>query len=294
MLHRSMRSGRSLAALAILAPIGCAPSPAEAPAERPTEKRSRVETISPSWGRDFTRVKFIGPGAPTSGRIATTERLLAFVFETASLPPRPTVDELTNEAGHPYSAEDDLLLVRCRPQQGEPLEPRRATWPAIFEAMATEARRRHLDCHGESLSSLDDDDRFFCRGLAASEETTEGARDAPATTQLAAVTAAGAALLRTDADRLQKLYGIDRELFTGLGYSVSLPDAPGRTPLRLLASLRTPELVVWNVPLAEGQCRCVRVRPYAERRVEHVNLDEVWRAGTPECARLDRLPAQRD
>ena len=69
------------------------------------------------------------------------------------------------------------------------------------------------------------------------------------------------------------------------GQSVALSAAPA------LEQSVVPEYLLDNVTLAEGSCRCIRVKPYTDRDQSPLNWDAVTTVGNQSlCTALTKLP----
>ena len=98
----------------------------------------------------------------------------------------------------------------------------------------------------------------------------------------------------TGADVLFDLYGIGFG-FSGLGFSVKDSFLAGQsvalTAGQALEQSVVPEYLLDNVTLAEGNCRCIRVKPYANRDQSALNWDAVTAVGNQSlCTMLTKLP----
>jgi hypothetical protein len=96
------------------------------------------------------------------------------------------------------------------------------------------------------------------------------------------------------ANVLYDLYGIGYG-FSGLGFSVKGSYLSGSnvalTSGEALAQSVVPEYLVKNVTLAEGGCRCIRVKPYPGRDEEFMNWNLVfWMGSEDSCTVLNRVP----
>jgi hypothetical protein len=96
------------------------------------------------------------------------------------------------------------------------------------------------------------------------------------------------------ADVLYDLYGIGYG-FSGLGFAVKNSFLAGQsvalTAGQALEQSVVPEYLLNNVTLSEGNCRCIRVKPYAGRDQGLLNWGAVTAAGNQNlCTPLTSLP----
>lgn len=98
----------------------------------------------------------------------------------------------------------------------------------------------------------------------------------------------------TGADVLYDLYGVGYG-FSGLGFAVKDSFLAGHsvalTGGEALEYSVVPEYLLRNVTLADGNCRCIRVKPYANRDQSPLDWDAVTAVGNQTlCTTLTKLP----
>ena len=92
---------------------------------------------------------------------------------------------------------------------------------------------------------------------------------------------------------LKTRYGIYQE-FSGLGLSVKTYDnyAPMSAHV-VLSQAVVPEYLVKNATLAQGECRCIRVEPYAGRETDLLDPDFISQVGSADCPIVNNLRRAR-
>jgi len=285
------------------AEAGSWPSPA------PATVVDSTRGSDPSTGfavyNDFTRVIFTNKPAPVTN-IGRTDKVYqgklvqARAFMSATVlyqPPLRAIDD-----AHFVGSDDpgpstfDLVAMRCRPSDPSEVQPRMASWPNIFTVATSDLANlmgyTPADCPTPDLDpSYPVDQRVYCASRSFSDPAQtqvpialQNAVDTGATVFPFTGTPFLATGSTTGANVLYDLYGIGPG-FSGLGYSVKnsyLISQGGNVPLTAAQALEqsvVTEYVVMNVPLKDANCRCVRVRPYANRDTSPLNWDRVWSEG---------------
>ncbi|MFI5396666.1 MAG: hypothetical protein ACHQ9S_14120 [Candidatus Binatia bacterium] len=225
----------------------------------------------------------------------------AFLSATVMYQPPLTVEEIAHYVGADPNPTRDMVAMRCRPLDPSKVEPILATWPNVFKAVVADlgAMYTPTDCPASPTDPVDR--QVYCTALAFSDQ----ANTKVPLSLLNAVAVGvetfelqGAPFQPTGstqgADVLYDLYGIGYG-FAGLGFSVKNSFLAGKpvalTAAQALEQSVVPEYLLDNVPLADGNCKCIRVRPYANRDQSPLNWDTVTALGNQNlCTTFNDLP----
>ncbi len=225
----------------------------------------------------------------------------AFVSATVMYQPPMTVEQIYHYAGGDPNPARDLVAIRCRPTDASKLEPILASWPNVLKAVIADLGSTYTPAQCPALPTDTVDHQVYCTALAFSDEANT---KVPLSLSNALATGAEVFTLEggafpptgstTGADVLYDLYGLGYG-FSGLGFAVKNSFLAGKsvalTAAQALEQSVVPEYLVNNVTLAEGNCRCIRVKPYTNRDQSALNWDVVSAVGNQNlCAQLDRLP----
>jgi hypothetical protein len=225
----------------------------------------------------------------------------AFVSATVMYQPPLTVEEIVHYVGGDPNPARDLVAMRCRPPDPSTLEAVLATWPHVFAALVADLGTAYTpaDCPAQSSDAVDR--QVYCAAVAFADrpETKVPLALANAITMGAlAFELTGAPFQptgsTTGADVLFDVYGVGFG-FSGLGFAVKDSFLAGHsvalTAGQALEQSVVPEYLLDNVTLAEGNCRCIRVKPYANRDQSPLNWDAVTAVGNQSlCTMLTKLP----
>ena len=176
-----------------------------------------------------------------------------------------------------------------------------ASWPNVFKAIVADLGTTYTpaDCPAQPTDAVDR--QVYCTAVAFSDqpETKVPLALANAITMGAlAFELTGAPFpptgSTTGADVLYDLYGVGYG-FSGLGFAVKDSFLAGHsvalTAGQALEQSVVPEYLLGNVTLAEGDCRCIRVKPYANRDQSPLDWDAVTAVGNQNlCTTLTKLP----
>jgi hypothetical protein len=294
----------------------------------PAAVTNSVRISDPSTGfvlnNDFERLFFVFSGAGPITNIGRTDKVYqgklvqARAFMSATIlyqgQPAPSVIDDAHYVGGDDTnpGGNDLVAMRCRPQDPDQLAAVLATWPKLFKVAASDLadlmEYTPADCPTPDLDpSYAVDQRVYCESQSFSDQ---GNKMVPLSLQPAID--AGAAIFQltgtpfqptgstTGANVLYDLYGIGSG-FSGLGFSVQdsyLASKGGNVPLTAAQALEqsiVTEYLVRNVSLAAGNCRCVRVKPYDNRDQRPLRWNAVWIKGRLDradfsCVERNRLP----
>jgi hypothetical protein len=169
----------------------------------------------------------------------------------------------------------------------------------VFKALVDDLGYSSTACPAAPGDTVDK--KVYCAAFSFSDQSNT---QVPLT--LAAMMNAGVALLQltggafqptgstSGANVLYDLYGIGYG-FSGLGYSVKNSYLSGHnvplTSAQALAQSVVPEYLVMNVTLADGGCRCIRVKPYSNRDERFIDWNRVFEMGSEDsCTALNHLP----
>lgn len=256
-------------------------------ADRPPGREAAALLVDrshdPQRVEDYLRLIFVPAsvdvttlGAPGAARV--------FVAASAYFTPPLALAEVADFLGVPDAADRDLVALRCRPDDGDALDARWATWPELFAVIRADLGSQYTcppppDAPAENAvyciaaAYADDPDTVVARPLATALELGAGLLEDPATAAVA-----------------RQRYGVYPG-FSGLGLSVrgSASD-PALTAAETLRDAVSPEYLVRNVALAAGGCRCIRVAPYAGRAMDPLDPRFIARAGDlGTCRAVPRL-----
>ncbi len=225
----------------------------------------------------------------------------AFLSATVFYQPSLTVEEIVHFVGGDPNPQRDMVAMRCLPSDPSMVHPILATWPNVFEAVVSDLGSTYTPSDCPAMPSAPVDRQVYCTALAFSDQA-----NTMAPLSLANAIDTGAAIFQlegspfpptgstTGADVLFDLYGIGFE-FSGLGFSVKNSFLGGKPiPLsaaQVLEQSVVPEYLLDNVPLAQGNCKCIRVKPYTGRDQSPLNWDSVLILGNEHmCTTLHTLP----
>lgn len=233
---------------------------------------------------DFLRLIFL-PADVTTNTLGRPDALRVFVSVTAYFEPPLSLFKTADFFGIPVGEAQrqlDLVALRCLPEDQAAMEPSLATWPRVFELLASDLGGQY-SCPPGPDSPVNE---LYC--LAAGFEDVPG-EDVSGIIENAL--GLGAAIM-SDASlsaALRQLYGIDSS-FSGLGFSVNASAGNVMTAARALESSVVTEYLVKNATFEEAGCFCVRVPPYEGREDDPLDADFiVSRGGFGECKTVDRL-----
>jgi hypothetical protein len=225
----------------------------------------------------------------------------AFVSATVMYQPPLAVEQIVHYVGADPNPTRDLAAMRCRPSDLAAVQPILATWPNVFNAVAADLGGTYAPTDCPALPSDPVDRQVYCSALAFSDQPET---KVPLALSNALATGAeifvltGAAFQptgsTTGADVLYDLYGIGYG-FSGLGFAVKNSFLAGQsvalTAGQALEQSVVPEYLLNNVTLGEGNCRCIRVKPYVNRDQSLLNWDAVTAVGNQNlCTQLTSLP----
>ncbi|HVB82859.1 MAG TPA: hypothetical protein VNE82_23280 [Candidatus Binataceae bacterium] len=294
----------------------------------PAAVTNSVRVSDPSTGfvlnQDFARLFFVPSSVSPITSIGRTDKVYqgklvqARAFMSATIlyqgQPTPSVIDDAHYVGGDDSnpGGNDLVAMRCRPQDPDQLDAVLATWPKVFTAAASDLadlmQYTPADCPTPDLDpSYPVDQRVYCESQSFSDQANklvplslQAAIDAGAAVFQLAGTPFPPTGSTTGANVLYDLYGIGSG-FSGLGFSVQdsyRASKGGNVPLTAAQALEqsiVTEYLVRNVSLAAGNCRCVRVKPYDNRDQRALRWNAVWTNGRLDrtdfsCVERNRLP----
>ena len=249
---------------------------------------------------DFTRIIYVNPtqSVTSIGKNNNVQKR-AFMSATIYYEPALPVQDDVRYVGNDINAAYDLVAMRCRPRDRTKTQATLATWPNVFKALVDDLGYSSTACPAAPGDTVDK--KVYCAAFSFSDQSNT---QVPLT--LAAMMNAGVALLQltggafqptgstSGANVLYDLYGIGYG-FSGLGYSVKNSYLSGHnvplTSAQALAQSVVPEYLVMNVSLADGGCRCIRVKPYSNRDERFIDWNRVFEMGSEDsCTALNHLP----
>ena len=249
---------------------------------------------------DFTRIIYVNPtqSVTSIGKNNNVQKR-AFMSATIYYEPALPVQDDVRYVGNDINAAYDLVAMRCRPRDRTKTQATLATWPNVFKALVDDLGYSSTACPAAPGDTVDK--KVYCAAFSFSDQSNT---QAPLT--LAAMMHAGVALWQltggafpptgstSGANVLYDLYGIGYG-FSGLGYSVKNSYLSGHnvplTSAQALAQSVVPEYLVMNVTLAEGGCRCIRVKPHSNRDERFIDWNRVFEVGSEDsCTVLNHLP----
>lgn len=225
----------------------------------------------------------------------------AFVSATVMYQPPLTVEQIVHYVGGDPNPGRDMVAMRCRPPDPSKVEAVLATWPNVFKALVDDLGTTHTPADCPALPTDAVDRQVYCAAATFSDqpETKVPLALANAITMGALVFELTGAAFQptgstTGADVLYDLYGVGYG-FSGLGFAVKNSILGGHsvalTAGQALEQSVVPEYLLGNVTLADGNCRCVRVKPYTNRDQSPLNWDAVTVVGNQNlCTTLTKLP----
>jgi hypothetical protein len=251
---------------------------------------------------DFERVIYVRPSQDVTsiGRNNNVQKR-AFVSATIYYEPPLAVKDIAHYVGGDPTPAYDLVAMRCQPPDPSKTQAVLATWPSVFKAIVADLENQYTPSVCPASPNDPVDKKVYCTALNFSDLPNTQAPLALATMMDSGSTMfqlTGAAFSptgsTTGADVLYDLYGIGSG-FSGLGFSVKNSYLAGHnvslTSAQILEQSIVPEYLVANVTLAEGGCKCVRVKPYASRDQGLLDWDRVLEVGSENgCTVLDQLP----
>ena len=249
---------------------------------------------------DFTRIIYVNPtqSVTSIGKNNNVQKR-AFMSATIYYEPALPVQDDVRYVGNDINAAYDLVAMRCRPRDRTKTQATLATWPNVFKALVDDLGYSSTACPAAPGDTVDK--KVYCAALSFSDQS-----DTQVPLTLAATMNAGVALWQltggafpltgstSGANVLYDLYGIGYG-FSGLGFSVKNSYLSGHnvslTSAQALAQSVVPEYLVMNVTLAEGGCRCIRVKPYSNRDERFIDWNRVFEVGSEySCTVLHHLP----
>jgi hypothetical protein len=249
---------------------------------------------------DFERIIYVSPTqtVTTIGRNNNVQKR-AFMSATIYYEPAMPVQDVVRYVGSDANPAYDLVAMRCRPRDPTKTQARLATWPNVFKSLVDDLGYSSTACPAAPGDTVDK--KVYCAAFSFSDQSNT---QVPLT--LAAMMNAGVDLLQltggafpptgstSGANVLYDLYGIGYA-FSGLGFSVKNSYLSGHnlplTSAQALAQSVVPEYLVMNVTLAEGGCRCIRVKAYSNRDEQFIDWNRVFEEGSEDsCAALNQLP----
>ncbi|MBZ5521344.1 MAG: hypothetical protein LAP21_03705 [Acidobacteriia bacterium] len=251
--------------------------------------------------QDFERVIFVRSTQDVTniGRANNVQKR-AFVSATMYYDPPLAVQSVARYVGADSNAAFDLVAMRCQPSVPSKTQAVLATWPNVFKAVIADLGTLYTPSACPASPGDAVDKKVYCNALSFSDPPNTKAPLA-----LAAMMDAGSATFQltgapsptgstTGADVFYDLYGIGYA-FSGLGFSVKDSYLAGQnvplTSAQMMEQSVVPEYLVANVTLAEGGCKCIRVKPYAGRDQGLLDWGRVLRVGSGSaCTVLNQLP----
>jgi len=270
----------------------------------PATVADRTRTSDAATGfaaiNDFERIIYVAPTTSVTsiGRNNNVQKR-AFMSATIYYEPAMPVQDVVRYVGSDINAAYDLVAMRCRPHDPAITQARLATWPNVFKALVDDLGYSSTACPAAPGDPVDK--KVYCAALSFSDQS-----DTQVPLTLAAMMNAGVALWQltggafpptgstSGANVLYDLYGIGYG-FSGLGFSVKNSYLSGHnvslTSAQALAQSVVPEYLVMNVPLAEGGCSCIRVKPYPNRDQRFIDWNRVLEVGSEDsCTVLHHVP----
>ena len=249
---------------------------------------------------DFERIIYVAPTTSVTS-IGRNNNVMkrAFMSATIYYEPAMPVQDVVRYVGSDINPAYDLVAMRRRPRDPTKTAARLATWPNVFKALVDDLGYSSTACPAAPGDTVDK--KVYCAAFSFSDQSNT---QAPLT--LAAMMHAGVALWQltggafpptgstSGANVLYDLYGIGYA-FSGLGFSVKDSYLSGHnvplTSAQALAQSVVPEYLVMNVTLADGGCRCIRVKPYSNRDERFIDWNRVFEMGSEDsCTALNHLP----
>ena len=237
---------------------------------------------------DFLRLIFL-PADVTTNTLGRPDALRVFVSVTSYFEPPLSLFRTADFFGIPVGEAQrqlDLVALRCLPEDPAAIEPSLATWPRVFELLASDLGGEYTCPPGPDSPA----NELYC--LAAGFEDVPG-EDVSGVIENAL--GHGAAIISDPAlsAALRQVYGIDSS-FSGLGFSVNASAGNTMTAARALEASVVTEYLVRNATFEEAGCFCVRVPPYEGREDDPLDADFiVSHGGFGECKTVDRLGRRR-
>jgi len=241
----------------------------------------------PDQINDFLRLVFLFPTQEFSAQLGQPGASYAFVGPTRFYQPPLPVYQVPSYPGLTYRADKTLYAIRCQPRHPEGLMPQLATWPNVYALFKTDLGSHGYACPAPPGAG---ENALYC--------LIQDYQDTPSTISSDSLYRALEVAVQLFAnpditDVLKTRYGIYQE-FSGLGLSVKTYNnyAPMSANVVLAQSV-VPEYLVKNATLVQGECRCIRVEPYAGRENDPLDPDFISQAGSADCPAVSHLQRAR-
>lgn len=254
-----------------------------------TDSPARINDTAkhPDQINDFLRLVFLSPNQEFSGLLGQPSASYAFVGPTRFYQPPLPVNQIPQYPGLIYRADKTLYAIRCQPRNAEELAPLLATWPNIYALLKTELGNKGYACPASPGAG---ENALYC--------LVKDYQDTPSVVSSDSIYLALEVAVQLFANPdisniLKTRYGIYQE-FSGLGLSVKTYDnyAPMSAHV-VLSQAVVPEYLVKNATLAQGECRCIRVEPYAGRETDLLDPDFISQVGSADCPIVNNLRRAR-
>jgi hypothetical protein len=249
---------------------------------------------------DFLRAVWVPPGTAVTylGRNDQyVKNLRAFFTATSFVRPAVSVDQYIDLVGNVFQTQQDLVLMRCRPNsaQRQSLAPILATWPNVFDAIVSD----FAGAYSCPAVPTDGNNLIYCSALDYQIHYRDAAQAVfPVGLQDMLDIAGPLESDSTAAGALKSNYGIYPQ-FTGLGFTVHTSGSTtSMTAATMLSYSVVPEYLLNNLSLADAGCRCIQVPTYGNRNdpdLRHgapVDPGYVWQRGklvNGACHQIKRL-----
>ncbi len=241
----------------------------------------------PDQTNDFLRLIFLFPNQQFSGMLGQPSAVYAFVGPTGFYQPPLPISQVPPYPGLTYRADKTLYAIRCQPRASAALEPLLATWPNVYALLKTDLGNSGYTCPALPGAG---ENALYC--------LIKDYQDTPSTVSSDSLYQALEVAVQLFANPdivnvLKTRYGIYQE-FSGLGLSVKTYDnyAPMSANVVLGQSV-VPEYLVKNATLVQGECRCIRVEPYAGRENDPLDPDFISQIGSADCPVVSHLQRAR-
>ncbi len=232
---------------------------------------------------DFLRMIFL-PASVEPTTLGAPGAVRVFVGASAYFIPALAVAEVAAFFGGQEVADQDLIGMRCQPDNVAALDALLASWPQVFAIIRSDLGGQY-SC--PPPPDAPPENAVYCLALAYVDQA-----DSLVARPLATALEFGAELLEDPASAtvVRSRYGIHLA-FSGLGLTVKGSGAgQPSTAAEILQASVSPEYLVHNATLGAGGCRCIRVAPYAGRGMDPFDPELIRREGDlGRCRSLPRL-----
>jgi hypothetical protein len=231
---------------------------------------------------DFLREIYVKPNAPPIDTLGKHNniQLRAFFGNTKFYFPPITPAAIAKYGGGPTYADQDLVVMECRPTDTTTVDPELVTWPILAQFLV-EDLPPVSNCKPTPAST---DDQAWCLAdvFTKDDAPVDLAEKMPLVTTLYKAIKLGNDLFAINggdgANLLYDLYGIGYG-HSGLGFAVNGSVSGKFNAARTLEDSVVPEYLLRNVTLEQANCHCVRVPSYDNRDSQPLSPTFVWNRG---------------